>query len=95
MRVVFELVYSSSPTRHSAQIFEYDLTELTGQAGRTYVLFQLWKAFENSVQPKAFLMYVVNLEMNNSPKRVLLNIVSGQIASDTPWKYGKAFLFRI
>ena len=40
-------------------------------------------------------MYVVNLEMNNSPKRVLLNIVSGQIASDTPWKYGEAFLFRI
>ena len=39
-------------------------------------------------------MYVVNLEMNNSPKWVL-NIVSGQIASDTPWKYGEAFLFRI
>ena len=40
-------------------------------------------------------MYVVNLEMNNSPKWVLLNIVSGQIASDTPWKYGEVFLFRI
>ena len=27
-------------------------------------------------------MYVVNLEMDNSPEWVLFNIVSGQIASD-------------
>ena len=47
------------------------------------------------MQPKAFPMYVVNLEMDDSPKWVLLNIVSGQIASDTPWKYGEVFLLRI
>ena len=47
------------------------------------------------MQPKAFPMYVVNLEMDDSPKWVLLNKVSGQIASDTPWKYGEVFLLRI
>ena len=31
---------------------------------------------------KAFLMYAINLEMDNSPKWVLFNIESGQIASD-------------
>ena len=31
---------------------------------------------------EAFLIYAVNLEMDNSPKWVLFNIVSGQIASD-------------
>ena len=47
------------------------------------------------MQPKAFPMYVVNLEMDDLPKWVLLNIVSGQIASDTPCKYGEVFLLRI
>ena len=31
-------------------------------------------------------MYEVNVEVNNSPKWVLFNIVSGQIASDALWK---------
>ena len=31
-------------------------------------------------------MCVVNLEMDNSPKWVLFNIVSGQIGSDAVWK---------
>ena len=39
-----------------------------------------------SVQPWAFLMYVVNLEMDNSLKWILFNIGSGQIASHAPWK---------
>ena len=34
----------------------------------------------------ACLMYVVNLEMDNSLKWVLFNIVSGQITSDALWK---------
>ena len=33
-----------------------------------------------------FLMYAVNLEMNNPPKWVLFNIVSGQITSSALWK---------
>ena len=31
-------------------------------------------------------MYVVNLEMDNSLKWVLLNIVGGQITSNVLWK---------
>ena len=31
-------------------------------------------------------MYVVNLEMDNSPKWVLFNIVNGQMTSDALWK---------
>ena len=46
-------------------------------AGCQFCLLTKW-----SVQPWAFLMYVVNLELDNSLKWVLLNIVSGQIASD-------------
>ena len=34
----------------------------------------------------ASLMYVVNLEMDNSTKWVLFFIVSGQITSDALWK---------
>ena len=47
------------------------------------------------MQPWAFLMYVINLEMDNSQKWVLFNIVSGQTASDTLWKLGEVFLLRI
>ena len=32
-------------------------------------------------------MYAVNLEMDNSPKLVLFNIVSGQIVSNALWKF--------
>ena len=39
-----------------------------------------------SVQPWAFLMYVENLEMNNSLKWALFIKVSGQITNDTLWK---------
>ena len=39
-----------------------------------------------SVQPWAFLMYVENLEMNNSLKWALFIKVSGQITSNTLWK---------
>ena len=39
-----------------------------------------------SVQPWAFLMYVENLEMDNSLKWVLFMKVSSQITSDTLWK---------
>ena len=39
-----------------------------------------------SVQPWAFLMYVENLEMDNSLKCVLFIKVSGQITSNTLWK---------
>ena len=39
-----------------------------------------------SVQPWAFLMYVENLEMDNSLKWVLFIKVSGQITNDTLWK---------
>ena len=34
----------------------------------------------------ASLMYVVNLEMDNSPKMGFFKIVSGQITSDALWK---------
>ena len=37
-------------------------------------------------QPWAFLMYVENLEMDNSLKCVLFIKVSGQITSNTLWK---------
>ena len=41
------------------------------------------------------LSYVqVNLEMDYSPKQVLFNIVSGQIVSDTLWKWGEVFLIQ-
>ena len=39
-----------------------------------------------TIGPQALIMYVVNLEINNSPKWVLFNIVSGQITSDALWK---------
>ena len=39
-----------------------------------------------SVQPWAFLMYVENLEMDNSLKWALFIKVSGQITSNTLWK---------
>ena len=39
-----------------------------------------------SVQPLAFLMYVENLEMDNSLKWILFIKESGQITSDTLWK---------
>ena len=35
---------------------------------------------------RAFLMYVENPEMDNSPKWVFFIKVSGQITSDTLWK---------
>ena len=38
-----------------------------------------------SVQPRVFLMYAENLEMDNSLKRVLFIEVSGQMTSDTLW----------
>ena len=41
------------------------------------------------------LMYVINLEMNNSLKWALFIIVSGQITSDAMWKKGEVFLLRI
>ena len=34
----------------------------------------------------AFPMYVVNLEMDNSPEWVLFNIINGQMISDALWK---------
>ena len=34
------------------------------------------------MQPWAFLMHAVNLEMDKPPKWVLFDIVSGQLASD-------------
>ena len=46
-----------------------------------------------SVQPWAFLMYVENLEMNNSLKWALFIKVSGQITSNTLWKRGEVFFF--
>ena len=39
-----------------------------------------------SVQSWAFLMYVENVEMNNSLKWALFIKVSGQITNDTLWK---------
>ena len=39
-----------------------------------------------SVQPWAFLMYVENVEMNNSLKWALFIKVSGQITNATLWK---------
>ena len=41
------------------------------------------------------LLHVVNLEMDNSLKWVLFNMVSGQITSDAVWKEGEVFLLRI
>ena len=46
----------------------------------------VWGVRKCSVQPWASLLYVVNLEMNNSLKWVLFNVVSGQITSDALWK---------
>ena len=40
-------------------------------------------------------MYVVNLEMDNSLKWFLFNIVSGQMANDSFSKWGEVFLLRI
>ena len=31
-------------------------------------------------------MYIVNLEMDNKPKQILFNKLSGQVASDALWK---------
>ena len=42
-----------------------------------------------------FLMYVENLEMNNSLKWALFIKVSGQITSNTLWKRGEVFFSRI
>ena len=39
-----------------------------------------------TIGPQALIMYVVNLEISNSPKWVLFNIVIGQITSDALWK---------
>ena len=39
-----------------------------------------------SIQRWAFLMYVENLEMDNSLKWALFIKVNGQIRSDRPWK---------
>ena len=39
-----------------------------------------------NAQKRAFLMYVENLEMNNSLKWALFIKVSGQITSNTLWK---------
>ena len=39
-----------------------------------------------SVQPWAFLMYVVNLEMDNLPKWLSFNMLSCQTANDALWK---------
>ena len=47
------------------------------------------------VQPWASLMYVENLEMDNSLKWVVFIKESGQITSDTLWKLGEVFLLRI
>ena len=44
---------------------------------------------------KAFLMYVENLEMDNSLKWVLFIKVNGQITSDTLSKLCEVFLLRI
>ena len=44
---------------------------------------------------KTFLMYVENLEMNNSLKWALFIKVSGQITSNTLWKRGEVFFLRI
>ena len=43
----------------------------------------------------SILMYVVNLEMDNSLKWFLFNIVSGQMANDSFSKWGEVFLLRI
>ena len=64
---------------------------LGGICGRPIILilnFSLlvWGVRKCSVQPWASLLYVVNLEMNNSLKWVLFNVVSGQITSDALWK---------
>ena len=40
----------------------------------------------NVHKKRAFLMYVENLEMNNSLKWALFIKLSGQITSDTLWK---------
>ena len=47
------------------------------------------------VSGSAFLMYVENLEMNNSLKWALFIKVSGQITSNTLWKRGEVFFLRI
>ena len=39
-------------------------------------------------------MYIVNLEMDNSPKQVLFNIANGQTASNALWKQGDVFLIQ-
>ena len=43
------------------------------------------------MQPWTFLMYVENLEMDNSLKWVPFNVVSSQVTSDTLWKQGEVF----
>ena len=41
---------------------------------------------ERTQAAQAFLMYVENLEVDNSLKWVTFNVVSGQITSNAPWK---------
>ena len=41
---------------------------------------------ERTQAAQAFLMYVENLEIDNSLKWVTFNVVSGQITSNAPWK---------
>ena len=48
-----------------------------------------------SIQRWTFLMYVENLEMDNSLKWALFIKVNGQIRSDRLWKQGEVFLLRI
>ena len=41
---------------------------------------------EKTQAAQAFLMYLENLEVDNSLKWVTFNVVSGQITSNAPWK---------
>ena len=57
------------------------------------------RAFGNGVCSfkllSCFLLHVVNLEVDNSLKWVLFNMVSGHTTSDALWKEGEVFLSRI
>ena len=65
---------------------------------RTHLIIKLKLCHSHEgycAQEKPFLMYVENLEMNDSPKWLLFIKVNGQVTSDTLWKQGEVFLLRI
>ena len=81
---------NTSPRFHSVLLVIWPLTLMK----RAHLSELFISRFSTYIR-KAFLMYVENLEMNNSLKWALFIKVSGQITSNTLWKRGEVFFLRI